>query len=537
MSIKQIRSWQWIAVWIFLALPTSVTKAHDDSTIADTETTTNRWTSFRNGGSSSVPDAAKLPVRWSAKEGIAWQAELPGYGQSSPVLLGERVFITAVKGDQKEKNLIVCLNRKSGQAQWVTETESSLKGASNYMYSRAAPTPVVDHSMAYGFFESGDLIAVDFETGQIRWKRDIKEMTNGFKSRHGLGSSLAANNTHLFLNLEHDGPSFLIAIDKTNGKTAWKVSRPSGSSWSSPAIMRWGKQEYVVVSSAGQAIAVDAKTGDEVWRVDGLAGNSVASPLVSKNKVYLGARKPEFGNAETAAKSNLCLEIKPNSNTPKVKWRSQRCMADYASPVIIDRYLFLIDGNGILGCLDRESGQEIYRKRLGFKCWATPIVCGDHLFLFGKNGTTKVVEVGPKFKCLHENYLWDVKNPPAPTSYKEYFAKSGSNEDGHSSRKPAKPGESMLRGMMKNDSDQDGVLSGDEIPKRLLGVMDNIDLNQDKRLDQGELKKMAASFAAKRKGSKNSSRDPIVYGVAADHNGILVRTGTRLFAIDGEVKE
>lgn len=537
------------------------------------------WSSFRGGGSSTVATGAVLPEKWSPDSGIAWQVELPGYGQSSPLVIGDKVLVTAVEGPQKERNLVVCIDRKSGATLWNFDQSTTQQGPSNFMYSRAAPTPIADSSRTIAFFESGDLVAVGLSNGKKLWARDLKEGLGPLNSRHGLGSSLAQTDELLFINLEHNGPSALLAIQKSDGATKWKSERPSGSSWSSPVVMQRGDQTQVVVSSGGEAAGYDAVTGEEMWKITGLAGNSVPSPLVIGNRIYLGARLPEFGSVSTAAKSNLCLEFEEGAAEPKVLWRSERCVSDYASPVVCGDDLFLINGDGILGCLDKNTGKEKYRQRLGMVCWATPIVHNNQLFVFGKNGKATIVKAGGEFSRVGDNYLWDSAEPPRPVSYVEHFPPSGGgghghgghgSHAGHGQKKHGEghashatggkhsdsgaskatshggshggdsghdatrnPGGGMLAGMLKLDADGDGVLTGDEIPRRLNSVMENIDLNKDGGLDKSELKKMADSFAAKRKGSKQSSRDPIVYGVAADSGGIIVRTGTRLYAIGG----
>jgi outer membrane protein assembly factor BamB len=471
---------------------------------------------------------------------ISWEVELPGYGQSTPLIIGDRILITATEGPEKESNLVVCLNREKGDVVWQTSQPSSLTGPSNFMYSRAAPTPVADDDQTIAFFESGDLVAIGINDGKKRWERDLKAEIGELKSRHGLGSSLAQTEDLFFINLEHDGPSALIAIQKSDGETRWKTERPSGSSCSSPVVMQRGDQHQVVVSSAGEAVGYDSETGKEIWKVSDLVGNSVPSPLVVGNRIFLGARKSEFGSVNAAAKSNLCLEFHEGEDSPKIAWRSKRCIADYCSPVVCGEFLYLINGDGILGCLDKNTGDEKYRQRLGFECWATPIARGNQLFVFGKNGKSSVIKAGEEFERIGENYLWDPVNPPPPVSYVEYFPSKGGHDSGHGQAAKhggdgggKKPGAAMLAGMLKADKDGDEALTGDEIPKRLVAVMDNIDLNKDGGLDKSELEKMAKSFAAKRAGSKSSSRDPIVYGVAADSQGILVRTGTRLYAIGG----
>ena len=214
------------------------------------------WTSFRNGGSSS---AEKLPTNWSPDD-IAWQLELTGYGQSTPVILGEKVFVASVVGPMKEDCLVQCFDLKSGSELWQFSCPSTKRVPSNYMASRAAPTPVVDGKGLYVFFETGDLVALDL-AGKKLWQRVLSEEFGDFENNHGLGSSPAQNDSHLFLNLEHKGPSHLVALNKSNGETEWTVDRPSGSSWSSPIVVNSEGSAQVLVSSAGAVTSYDASSG------------------------------------------------------------------------------------------------------------------------------------------------------------------------------------------------------------------------------------------------------------------------------------
>ncbi|MGI9497046.1 MAG: PQQ-binding-like beta-propeller repeat protein [Mariniblastus sp.] len=520
---------------------------------------TKAWSSFRNSGRSGVDEDVSLPIEWSFEQGIDWTVELPGYGQSCPVTTTDFVLITSVDGPEKDQNLLTCFSRDGGKIVWSLSEKNSLPGPSNYMFSRAAPTPMVDSDQAYAFYESGDLIAANLATGKIAWKRNLADETGTLKSRHGLGSSPTQSADMLFINLEHGGPSALIAINKRDGKTVWKTERPSGSSWSSPVLYKPGQEEQVIVSSQGAAAGFKASTGEKLWEISGLEGNTVPSPTIEGNKLYLGARQSEFGSIEKSAKSNLCLNLDALDAVPSVRWRSTRCVAHYASPVVCGDYVYLINKSGILGCLDKDTGKELYRQRLGFECWASPVANGEHLFIFGKNGTTVVLRAGDDFVKIAESQLWDLQNPPTPSKYKEYFppqSASGSHggggghggtQGGNPNSKSQKsdrslnpptetqqsPTSRMVQSYLKSDTNLDGKLSGDEIPERLISAMENIDLNGDGILERNELTKMAGKFAARRRDSKNSSRDPIVYGVAADEQGILIRTGTRLYCIEG----
>jgi outer membrane protein assembly factor BamB len=359
----------WIAVIITVSAPAF---AQESESTQGVENATD-WSSFRNGGNSAISDDGEFPSSWSATEGISWQIELPGYGQSAPLIVGNKVIVAAVDGPQKNNNLVACLHRETGEELWRIRQPSSLQGPSNFMFSRAAPTPVADKNRVIAFFESGDLLAVQLTDGHKLWERDLKKEIGDLKTRHGLGSSLAQTDDLFYINLEHDGPSALLAIQKSDGETKWKTERPSGSSWSSPVIMRRGDQNQVVVSSAGEAAGYDAETGMELWKIGGLAGNSVPSPLVTGNRIYLGARKPEFGSVAAAAKSNLCLEFREGEQSPTIAWRSERCIADYCSPVVSGDFLFLINGSGILGCLDKKPERNITENGLDLSAGQLPL--------------------------------------------------------------------------------------------------------------------------------------------------------------------
>ena len=188
------------------------------------------WPSFRNGGASQV--ASSLPTTWSATQGIAWQRELIGYGQSTPVVRGDKIYLAAVEGAMKDNCVIQCLDMKSGNELWKYSFESSNKAPSNYAASRAAPTPIVENDAVYSFFESGDVVAVDHK-GKRLWQRNLTADYGKFENGHGLGASPVQAKGHMILNIEHKGPSYLLALGNKTGATVWKTDRPSSSSWSS----------------------------------------------------------------------------------------------------------------------------------------------------------------------------------------------------------------------------------------------------------------------------------------------------------------
>ena len=479
------------------------------------------WTSFRNGGVSVAP--GQFPTHWSESSGIAWEWELAGYGQSTPVIHDGKVYVTSVVGPMKEISRVACLDLRTGEELWSQQVDSATQTESNYMHSRAAPTPLVDDTGVYAFFEGGDLVAFSHD-GTQRWHKNLSEDYGPFENNHGLGSSPAQTEDLIFLNLEHRGPSKLLAIEKTTAETLWQVERPSGSSWTSPIVVHGKSNTSVVVSSAGSVTAYNVDSGDEFWTVDGLEGNSVPSPTFDGVNLLIGARLPEFGSTTEAAKSNLCLHLNKDDQFD-VRWRSQKVVSDYASPVVAGNCVYYLNKTGVLSCLDLATGHSHYKQRLGVECWATPLVADGHVYFFGKNGETVVIQAGWSFEKVAVNQLWDTSNPPKPETYVEHQASPGHGSSGGGRRG------GMIAMLMKGDADKDGILTQEEVPEEFQAMLPRVDLNKDGALDSDELKAMEESFRKRREGSRDGARDPIVYGIAAADGTIVVRTGTRLYAI------
>ncbi|WP_168563729.1 outer membrane protein assembly factor BamB family protein [Crateriforma spongiae] len=512
------------------------------------------WGSFRAGGASTA--ASPLPVRWSENQSIAWQQELMGYGQSAPVIYGGRLVVTSVEGSGCETLVVTCLDLRSGETLWMYRHRASATHPSTYMYSRAAPTPVVDANGVYAFFESGDFLGLDW-SGQLRWHRNEAEAFGKFGNNHGIGSSPAADDHSLYLLIEHDGPSSLVSISKETGQTQWSVDRPSVKSWASPIVANVDGRHQVVVSSGGSVCGYRTDDGSALWQLDGLDGNTVPSPVASGNRLLIPARLPEFA-ADGQVKANCCLDLSNISDgSPAVLWRADKAISEYASPVVCGDFAYFINKASVLHCIHVKTGEVAYRKRLSLDCWATPIVAGDLIYFFAKNGQAKVIRSGDTYDEVAVNSLWDPLSPPLPTHYVESTAAQtphhghasvGETTDAdtnhhaaqqrHGGDKPhdagARPAGGMLARLMAGDKNDDGILEGDEIPGMFRSMLSRVDDNGDGRLDSDELKAMAKSFAERRADAAASARDPIVYGVAAADGRIAIRTGTRMYVIADE---
>ena len=375
------------------------------------------WPGFRNAGD-GIATAKNLPLKWSETENLAWSIDLPGYGQSNPVVWGEKVFVTAVEGDQREKGFLLGVDAKSGKELWRHAFEPTQKAKWSYTISRAAPTPCVDAKAVYAFFEGGDLIAFTHD-GKPLWARSLVKDYGEIKGGHGLGGSPAQTDDALFLLVDDRGPSYLLAIEKSTGKTLWKTDRPAKGSWTTPIITKRSDRTEVVISCNGVVAGYDASTGKMLWDMEGFNGNTLPSPSLAGEFVLIGggAGRMKAADGKMPVPSNCCVKVveKDGKLTLEVVWRADKAVASYASPLAYEGHAYFVNQVGVMFCLDLKTGKEVYSERIDVASWASPIGAGGHVFFFGKDGRTTVIKAGSEFEKVATNRLWDSsKNPPAP---------------------------------------------------------------------------------------------------------------------------
>ncbi|MCA9157482.1 MAG: PQQ-binding-like beta-propeller repeat protein [Planctomycetales bacterium] len=353
-----------------------------------------------------------LPLAWNP-ESVRWKCDLPGYGQSSPVVWSGKVYVTSVEGASKNRCLLTCIDLQSGTEFWRSTIDSADPVESTPMVSRAAPTPACDENGVYTFFESGDLLAVD-HTGKTLWHRKLQAEYGKFDNKFGVSSSVAQTGELLFLLVDHDGQSYLLAVQKSNGETAWQALRENrGHSWTSPAIISLSGQPLVVCSSIGSVDVYDVVCGSRLVHYTELGGNSVASPIdFGQGRVLVSSLiRPADGPVEGATRSNLLAKLSRQGDLYQleVQWIAENARGSFCSPILHGNECYWINPQGVLFCLDAETGKEHYAKRLSCgACWATPLAVGEHVYLFGREGETTVIKAGPQFEELSPgNRLWN----------------------------------------------------------------------------------------------------------------------------------
>ncbi len=352
------------------------------------------WPGFRGDGSSRTA-ARDLPLRWSATENVAWQAELPGYGQSSPSVWNDRVFVTSVSGATQERLHLRSFSLADGKPLWSHDFPASQTVQTSDYVSKAAPTPVADAERLYVFWESGDLAALSHE-GKVLWQRSLSREFGPIRGNHGLGTSPVLIPGGLALLLAHDGGSYLLAVDRATGKDLWKRDHPFSTSWTTPLLTDIGGKPLLVASTSGKVEAFDARSGAPVWSVGGLKGNTVPSPSVEDGVAVIGSS--ERGH-------NLAVRLDGEGDVTgtHVAWRSESATTSFGSPLVYRGRIYMVNRAGVAACLDLKSGQTLWEMRLPASAWASPLAAGDRVYLFSTDGSALVVREGAALEKLAEN--------------------------------------------------------------------------------------------------------------------------------------
>ena len=354
------------------------------------------WPGFRGDGSSHTR-ARTLPLHWSAEENLAWQVELPGTGQSSPVIWQDRIFVTAIAGEMQDRLLVRCVALSTGKTLWEKEFKGSQGVKTSDYVAKAAPTPVVDGERVYLFFETGDLLALT-HAGEPVWQRSLVRDYGAIRSNHGLGSSPVLSKAGLLLFVTHDGGAYLLNVNPKTGENRWKREHPFGAGWATPLVAEHGGRSMVLVSSSGRVDSLDLETGAPVWNLKGLKGNTVPSPSVADDVAVIGSSEPG---------STLAVGLGGQGEVPaeKVIWRQPEVNCSFGSPLVHQGYVYFSNMAGVAYCLELATGNVVWDTRLTASSWSSPLAAGDRVYFFDTKGGALVVKTGPKLEKLAENRI------------------------------------------------------------------------------------------------------------------------------------
>jgi len=378
------------------------------------------WAQWRGPHATGASKVATPPLEWSETKNIRWKKEIPGRGSGSPVIWGDRIFLlTAVPVDAAaaaavprggkpaaHRYTVLALDRTTGNVVWqhVANEEAPHEGTHQEFGTYASSSAVTDGQHVIASFESRGIYAYDMN-GKLVWQKDLgdKAMRNEF----GEGTTPALHGNTLAVVWDHQGESFVVALDKRTGDERWRVARDEIDSWATPLIVEHGGRAQVITSGMKQVRSYDLETGQVLWYGDGLTMNPIPSPVHANGLVILtsGFR----GNDLQAIK---LAEAKDNvTGTPAVAWTLDRDTPYVPSPLLYDNILYLLkSNNGILSAFDATTGKPHYQvQRLDAvpNVFASPVAAAGRIYIAGQQGVTTVVKAGPTFEVLATNKLDD----------------------------------------------------------------------------------------------------------------------------------
>ena len=355
------------------------------------------------------------PLRWSDTEHIAWKAPVPGRGHSSPVVWGDRIFVTTAvptgngRGSGgllvEHKFILLCYDRKTGKLLWekVAKVAMPHQGHHPQYGSFASNSPITDGKHVIAYFGSRGVYCYTLD-GQLVWQKDFPplRMYNTF----GEGAWPMLDGEKLILVLDqHDGDSFLVAFEKSTGRELWRTPRDGRTNWSGAFITPVNGRKQIIVSASREVCAYDLETGKKIWGATGLGQNTIPAPVVDKNLVIVmsGFRDPNLLAIRLGREGNL-------TGTDAIVWQNTRGNSYSASPVIHDGKLYVLTDSGMLSCYDAQTGKAHYQqarlpKPYNFK--ASPVGVNGKLYLASEEGDVIVVKMGEQFEVLATNTLTD----------------------------------------------------------------------------------------------------------------------------------
>jgi outer membrane protein assembly factor BamB len=401
------------------------------------------WAGWRGGEAAGVGRGSP-PVEFSEAKNVRWKAPLPGKGLSSPIVWGERVFVTsAVPTGKKlegapagatrrndpaiyqpiveQEFLVLCLERATGKELWRKRVGLAMPHQTTHPdASYATPTPATDGERVYASFGSFGIHALTF-SGELAWQVDLGDLL--IDDEFGEGSSPVLCGELLVLNWDHEGDSFLIALDKASGAERWRTPRPKGTSWTTPIVVSAGGEPQLVVAGV-RTIAYDPKTGRELWSVGDAqrgGGGMMASPVAIDELVLcsVGGRR---GGEIRALVALPEAEAEPSGET---LWAKSADVPGVPSLLAYQGKLYFLKGNsGLLSAFDPASGEREYgpeRLKGVADVYASPVAAGGRLYVAGRDGTVEVLAPLPKIETLAVNVLEDAFDASPAVAGDELF--------------------------------------------------------------------------------------------------------------------
>jgi outer membrane protein assembly factor BamB len=370
------------------------------------------WPQFRGPTADGVTTDTNLPLTWSEKENLVWRTELPGPGSSSPIVSGDKVFLTSYSGygiDVKEpgdmaklKRHALCLDKKTGKILWNQEITTDLPnkpytGTYITTHGYASSSAVTDGKCVFFFMANAGIHAFTVD-GQKVWDVSVGEKAHDW----GVGSSPILYGDLLIVNAALESNQ-LLALDRKTGKTVWSATG-FPASWNTPTIVKVDGHDELIVNSNGKLRAFDPKDGKELWFCKSIAAAELCPSIVAHDGIIFVIGHP--GGQSQAVKAGG----KGDVSATNILWQAQKG-SNVGSPVYMDDHLYFInDSRGVATCLDAKTGAVVYEQPLASRqkrdrWYSTPLLAGDKMYCVGRETGTYVIAAKPQFELIATNVI------------------------------------------------------------------------------------------------------------------------------------
>ncbi len=391
-----------------------------------------RWPQFRGAGARGL-GSGDPPTKWDVTTGenLLWKTPIPGLGLSSPVIWGERIFVTTAVGpddqdlkvglygdispvneDKVYSFRLLCLNRATGKVEWSVEAHRGVPKIKRHQKaSHANSTPATDGEHVLAFFGSEGLFCYDM-SGKLEWQRDFGVLDSGYyvvpQAQWGFGSSPVIHDGRVYLQCDVQKDPFIACLDLKDGRELWRTPRNEVPTWSTPALHSEGGTTQMICNGYRQIAGYDADTGKRLWEFEGLGDIPVPSPVVADGLVFFtsahGQGRPIYA-VRTNVRGDVEVPGAGQSNKQVAWWTSAR--GNYMqTPLIVGELAYFCFDNGVLTCFRAATGQKVYNERLGggqTGFTASGVAAGGHLYFTSEEGDVYAVKAGEKFELVSRN--------------------------------------------------------------------------------------------------------------------------------------
>ncbi|MBM3970863.1 MAG: serine/threonine protein kinase [Planctomycetes bacterium] len=378
------------------------------------------WAEFRGPTGQGHATASKLPTQWSSSKNVAWKTSIAGLGWSSPIVVGDRIYLTTAvptgDGEKKDQSLrTICLNAATGKSVWDKEIflqDGKTAKPIHSKNSHASPTPISDGKHLFVHFGAQGTACLTLDGAAVWQNREFQ-----YEMRHGNGGSPILVDNLLVFSCDGLDKMFVVALDKSTGKVRWQTAREHKNgnkfSFGTPLLIEVNGEKQIVAPGTFHVAAYRPKDGSEVWRVDyGLGYSVIPRPVFGHGLIFLSS----------GYDTPVLMAIKPdgtgNVTETHVAWKTNKSAPHTPSPLLVGDQLYVVSDGGIATCFNAVSGEQIWQKRIGGNFSASPLFADGKIYLQSEQGDGIVLQPGSEYVELAKNEL-------APRTFASYAVADG----------------------------------------------------------------------------------------------------------------